>query len=127
MAGSLIRDVAGFMVPYAGWTKVGKLGKLPEVGKKVTKLLGDKKGWLFKTSVKGAAAEPFAFSPFQERISNLIEQYPNLRNPVTEFLKADTEDSEAKAYSKMAIEGAILALPLDWLFYSFVSNLCRHL
>ena len=118
MAGSLIRDVAGFMVPYAGWTKVGTLGKLPDVGKKVTKLLGNKKGWLLKTSVKGAAAEPFAFSPFQERISNLIEQYPSLRNPVTEFLKADTEDSEAKAYSKMAIEGAILALPLDWLFYS---------
>ena len=118
LAGSFIRDALGFAVPYAGVTKIGTLGKLPDVGKKVTKLFGDKKGWLVKSAVKGAVAEPFAFSPYQERISSIIEQYPSLQNPISGYLKADSKDTEAEAYAKMAMEGAIFALPFDWLFYS---------
>lgn len=39
-----------------------------------------------------------------ERISNLVEQYPYLSNPVTEFLSAKPDDSMAEGKMKSALE-----------------------
>lgn len=54
--------------------------------------------------VYGISGEQLAFDPHEERLSNLVEQYPTLANPVTEYLAADPEDTEAEARFKMAIE-----------------------
>ena len=52
----------------------------------------------------GVAGEQIAFDPHEARLSNLIEEYPALQNPVTDYLSADPEDSEAEARFKMTLE-----------------------
>jgi hypothetical protein len=53
----------------------------------------------------GAAADAVVFDEHQERLSNLIEQYPALKNPVTDYLKADPTDTVAEGRFKNALEG----------------------
>lgn len=53
---------------------------------------------------QAVVAENLAFNPYEDRLSNLVESYPSLQNPVTEFLAANPEDSEAEARFKMSLE-----------------------
>lgn len=53
----------------------------------------------------GAAAGAVVIDPHEERLSNLIEQFPSLQNPVTDYLAADPEDSAAEGRFKNALEG----------------------
>lgn len=53
---------------------------------------------------QAVVAENLAFNPYEDRLSNLVEQFPTLQNPVTEFLAADPDDSEVEARLKMSIE-----------------------
>lgn len=100
-AGKIARDVAGFGASYAALAKnVGVT-----TAKKLPTILG-----------LGVAAENIAFSPDEERLSNLIESVPALRNPFTEFLQADPDDNEALARFKMSLESVGLALPVEALF-----------
>lgn len=102
--GSIVRDLAGFAIPYVGISK--RAGPFTDLttGQKIAKGAGI-----------GGVAEQFAFSPYEQRVSNLIQQYPTLQNPVTEFLQADPEDNEAVARFKMAVEGAAIGVPFDYL------------
>ena len=61
-----------------------------------------------KRLAEGAAAEVLAFDEDDERLSNIIQEYPHLANPITEFLMSDPEDSFAEAKLKQALEGAAL-------------------
>jgi hypothetical protein len=58
------------------------------------------------TSLAGQAviAENLAFNPYEDRLSNLIQEYPSLENPITEFLAADPNDTEIEARFKMSLE-----------------------
>jgi len=91
--GSAVRDIAGFLVPYAGVSKVigGVQGatKLATAGRAIG---------------AGTVAEQFAFSPNEQRLSNVIQE--RAPNAITEFLQADPDDPVAKARFKMALEGA---------------------
>ena len=90
--GSFVRDLTGFVVPFSRLkmiTPVSKIGKGTEI------------------VARGAVAEQLAFSPYEQRLSNLIESNPKLSNPVTEYLKADPKDTESEARFKMALEGTI--------------------
>ena len=82
-------------------------------------------GKIVQNSIRGAAvggvAEQFAFSPYEGRLSNLIESFPSLANPITEYLSATDQDSEDKARFKMLIEGGLFGIPLDALF-SFIGR-----
>ena len=102
--GSIARDLSGFAIPFAGISKrAGPLTGLT-TGQKIAKGAGI-----------GGVAEQFAFSPYEQRVSNLVQQYPALQNPVAEFLQADPEDNEAVARFKMAVEGAAIGVPFDYL------------
>lgn len=61
---------------------------------------------------RGATAGAVVLDPHEERLSNLIESYPDLQNPVTEYLAAKPTDSAAEGRFKNALEsiGADLAL-----------------
>lgn len=61
---------------------------------------------------KGAAAGAVVLDPHEERLSNLIESFPDLQNPVTEYLAAKPTDSAAEGRFKNALEsiGADLML-----------------
>lgn len=75
---------------------------------------------LAKGFVTGAFADATAFDPSQDRLSNLFnefaEGYPALRNPLTDYLAADENDSEADGRLKNAMEGLIAGGVIDRVF-----------
>ena len=106
--GSFVRDMTGFVAPVSLVNKVAAPIKAVTTGQKIAKGAG-----------VGAVAEQFAFSPYEERISNLVQSVPSLQNPVTEFLQADSNDSAATARFKMALEGAAIGVPVDGILRTF--------
>ena len=113
--GKISRDLLGFAVPYLGVSKVAStintVTKIP----RATTFLGQS----FRASLKGEVAVQFAFSPYEQRLSDLVQAFPTLANPITQYLEANDEDSEGKARLKMAIEGGIVGVAFDKLL-SFV-------
>ena len=70
--------------------------------------------------VAGAVADFAAMDPDEPRMSNMInELVPALKNPVTEFLATNTDDTEAESRFKAALEGAGLGLLTDSAFHIF--------
>ena len=114
--GGAIRDIAGFAIPFTGLAKgasaLSKLNKL----KKAEKVLDPTSpaGRVGKAALTGFAAEQLAFSPDEERLSNLIQEYAP--NQFTEYLMADEDDTATEGRLKMALEGAGLGLTLDAVF-----------
>ena len=102
----MARDIIGFGGASAGLgrgiTTTGAKN-IPEMIKQGAKVIG-----------LGSAAEQLAFSPDEQRLSNVIQDIaPNV---ITEFLQADPDDNEALARFKMGVEGAGLAIPVEALF-----------
>ena len=96
----------------AGWLPANRMMKLlptpTTTAGKVSKLAGE-----------GAIAEVIAFDKYEDRLSNIIEDYPALENPVTAFLAADPDDAAALAVLKQATEGVMT----EALFLPFVAGL----
>jgi len=109
--GSLSRDLLGFAASLFG---VGKFAKAANLITKIPKAT-TATGHLVRAAVKGEIAAQFTWSPYESRITNLIESYPYLANPISEYLAANTEDSENEARFKMALEGSIFAVGIDKL------------
>lgn len=61
---------------------------------------------------RGAMVGAVAIDPHEERLSNLIQSFPDLQNPVTDYLAADPEDSAAEGRFKNALEGIGLDLAI---------------
>ncbi len=59
-------------------------------------------------SLRGATVGFVAMDPHDERLSNLVEAYPSLSNPITNYLAAKPTDSDAEGRLKNALEGIIL-------------------
>lgn len=114
--GSLSRDVIGFIAPYTGLTKAGKIIKLPEATSKLSKS--------FRILMKGGLAEQFAFSPREQRLSTLVETYKDgkFSNAVTEYLAATDTDNEDEARMKMFLEGSLIGIPLEVLAWAIRGN-----
>ena len=100
---SFVKDILQFAVPFSTAKYVNPMT------------------WYWKAAeatARGAAIEQAAFSPYEQRISNLIQSYPALQEApilgaMTEYLQADPNDTESTARFKMALEGAAISLPLD--------------
>lgn len=69
-----------------------------------------------KGMAKGAFADATAFDPHMERVSNLVEQYPALSNPISSYLAAKPGDSEAEGRFKNTLEGMGLGTAVEGLF-----------
>lgn len=67
-----------------------------------------KMGSLGRGMIAGGVADFTVFAPGEERLSNLIQSFPELQNPVAEYLKASPDDSAAEGRLKNALEGLIL-------------------
>jgi len=63
----------------------------------------------------GAIADATVFDPQEERLSNLIQEVPGLQNPITEYLAAGPEDTDAEGRFKNAVEGLALGGVADGL------------
>ena len=107
--GEFAQDLGQYIGAYGALTKGTNLlagissKSIPEIVKQTSKVIG-----------AGVAAEQFAFSPYEERLSNVIQE--TIPNQFTEFLAADPDDNEALARFKMAIEGAAISIPVEGLF-----------
>ena len=138
LPGTLIEGIAQFALPFgvigkgisvAG--KAAKAGKITGISGKAAKALtkqGPKAGAFTDLSWKGYAAASattdfIAFDGQEERLSNLIRQHTDLRDPVTEFLAADPDDNELEGRAKNVLEGVLLELGVGALVAPFVAGL----
>nr|BAR31533.1 hypothetical protein [uncultured Mediterranean phage uvMED] len=109
--GSFMRDVLGFLGGFKGIDKIQKVTpvvkNIPKANNKVLR-----SGQII---LKGGAAEQVAFSPYEKRISNLIETGADgkFSNFVTDYLQADDQDTEDQARAKMFVEGGAIGVPFE--------------
>lgn len=61
-----------------------------------------------KQVLRGGIADFVAFDGQDQRLSNLIESVPELKNPVTEYLMASPDDNEIEGRFKNVVEGLFL-------------------
>lgn len=124
VAGGLIEGVSNFaagFIPVAGVLgKVGKVGTVLDITRaaqsaaKTAGLAGKARAIAFGRNMAAGAVADFAvFDAHEARLSNLLESFPHLQNPVTEFLAANENDSEAFGRLKNALEGAALGGMVD--------------
>lgn len=96
-AGSLVEGISQFatgFVPIFG--AAGKIGSLAKAGK------------IARGVAAGAVTDFAVFKGQEDRLSNLIQQFPELQNPVTEFLAHDADETEVEGRLKNVLEGLIL-------------------
>lgn len=97
VTGNLIQGVSQFLTGFAVAGKV----------------IGGE-GFVANT-IKSGFAEVLAFDEQEERLSDLVEKFPVLSNPLTRYMKSDPEDSKAEARFKQFLDstiGDILTEPL---------------
>jgi len=99
--------------------KAGKLAKVGKLGSTAKKAEGVVKGskaanW-GKWTAAGAMADFAVFDAHEARLADLIQQFPTLENPITEYLASDMEDSELEGRLKNVAEGAALGGTIDLL------------
>jgi len=111
VTGGLIQSVSQFVVGFIPLLKATKLA----AGGKATSALGR----VTQAEVAAAGAGALVFDPHEERLSNLVEKFDVFRNPITEYLAASPEDSEAEGRLKNAVEG----LGLGALVEGFIRSL----
>lgn len=101
VTGGLIRGTAQFVTAFGAVGKVAKaVGVAGELG-------------AAGNAAKGFAATFAGFDEHSSRLSDLVQSYPMLKNPVNEWLASDPSDSKAKARFKNVIEGLGLGLISD--------------
>jgi hypothetical protein len=110
VTGTLVNDVSQFV---AGLGFAGKALKAAGVARAVTA-----PGVIAQGMAKGAIADASAFDAHEERLSNLVESFPSLSNPVTEYLASDPTDTQSEGRFKNALEGMLIGGPIEGLVYS---------
>ena len=94
--GAFVRGTSKFVAGFFGAGKLKGIQALSRAGKV---------GAAAAPFVRGAIADLAVFEPHEKRLSNLIEEFPALQNPVTEFLAAAPDDGAAEGRFKNALEG----------------------
>lgn len=132
MAGSIIEGGVQFLtgfVPIVG--QVGKAGQIARLAKvvgsrrkalqvlkgsaslspvqhKAVNALKTKKSMFVEGAAAGAATDFLVFDAQEQRLSNLIEQFPALQNPVSQYLAAAPTDTELEGRFKNMLEGLFI-------------------
>jgi len=88
-----------------GLKNASKLGELAAQAPKLAKFV--------ETTVASIGADLFTIDPYEERLSDVIQEYPSLANPITEYLKSDLDDSLAEAKLKTALEDVALGFAFE--------------
>ena len=107
IAGQMAKGVTQFTVGMIGF---GKLLKAQQVlqGTGAAIAVG-------RSTLQGALTDASVFDPLEGRLSNLVEEYPSLHNPITDFLSAKPDDGQAEGRLKNALEGAVIGNALEGL------------
>ena len=123
--GKITEGISQFVTGFvSGGALLKGIGAVTNAGALATKLptavqaLGKtKKAKYLGSSLKGAMVDWTFFDPYEERLSNIIQE-TGLANPITEFLSADENDSKATARLKNTLEGMGLGVITDGFFAS---------
>lgn len=107
--GRLTRNVSQFAAGFVGAGKVLNAAKVLQGTSKAAALA--------RGMAQGAITDFAAFDPHEDRLSNLIEEHPELSNPVTRYLAADKGDSNAEGRFKNALEGLGLGAAVEGIFH----------
>ena len=126
VGGSLAEGITQFMlgfVPVAG--QIGRVGAMASAGSKASKIgkfltVADKSRKLSKAKlnwkgdmVAGSVSDFISFSGQEARLSNMIQEYPELSNPVTQYLSYEEGDGELEGRLKNSIEGMLAEVGLS--------------
>lgn len=65
--------------------------------------------------IKGGIVDATVFDPYEGNLSNLIQEYPHLQNPIAEALALDPNDPEWYNRAKNALEGGVAGTALEGL------------
>jgi len=103
--GNVVRNVAQFVTGFWGAGKFLRGAGLPTATTAAGRA-GTAMG-------QGAIADFTVFDPSEERLSNIIQDVPELENPINEFLAAREGDTEIEGRLKNALEGAGLGALTD--------------
>jgi hypothetical protein len=115
-AGGMVEGVSQFMtgfIPIAG--QLSKVGKLSSAAKGLKGARGVRNLNIKGNMAAGAVADFTMFQAQEERLSNLLETFPSLSNPVSEFLAAQDDDGEIEGRLKNTLEGLALGGVVDGL------------
>lgn len=97
-AGAVVENVAEFLTGFI--PVVGVAGKAAKaIG------LAGKAATIVSGAAAGAFSDFVAFDGHEERLSNLVQQYPQLQNPITDYLAAKPGDGEIEGRFKNSLEG----------------------
>lgn len=103
MAGGAFEGISQFatgFIPLFGLA--GRAGAAAKAGSVTQKALTTT---VPRAAIAGATTDFTFFNGQEARLSNLIQQVPELQNPVTEFLAYDGEESELEGRMKNVLEG----------------------
>ena len=123
-AGGVVEGISQFLVGFipglgvAGWAgKAGKAAKVAtasKLGFKTSKTAAaaasvSRKSLILKPVAAGAIADFTVFDGQEARLSDLIESYPNLANPISNYLRYEgNDDGEIEGRLKNVIEGLVI-------------------
>lgn len=118
--GGVVEGITSFGVGFVGALGlVGKAGKVVRVGQAASKpgkaAKTSRAAKIGKYTAAGAIADFAVFDAHEARLADLVQQFPQLENPVTEYLASDMEDSELEGRLKNVIEGAAIGGAIDLL------------
>lgn len=99
--------LAGFGVGGTLLKGVGLAQKLNSFGKV---------GSAARAIVQGGVADFISFKEHEERLSNFLQEFPSLQNPVLEYLAADKDDGFLEGRLKNVLEGGGLGLATEAVF-----------
>ncbi len=108
VTGNLVKDVSKFLTGFVGGMRIVKAAS---GGAAVSTA-----GKFAQASAAGAISDAAVFKGTEERLSNLLIQYPMLDNSVTQYLAAKPDDGEAEGRFKNALEGLLLGGVTEGVF-----------
>ena len=116
--GQAIQGITQFVAGFIPAVRASRVLGISRGGERVAGAAGKAVGRFTEASVAGSLADVAVIDEQDERLSNLIQEFPELQNPVTEFLASDPDDSVAENKLKQALEGLGLGAAAD----AFVST-----
>ena len=111
--GKGVEDISQFA---AGFLGAGKVKPIANIGSKIFKE-GSKKAGMVSGAAKSATSSVVAHDPYEERLSDILVQYPATTNALTEFLASNEDDTEAERRLRMGLEDIVLTGVLEGIFW----------
>ncbi|MEN3233796.1 hypothetical protein PUR29_09300 [Methylobacterium ajmalii] len=123
IANSFVSGLSQFATGMLGAGKLVGIAKaVPKVGAAVGALEATSKGSAALSSAKAAAVGAVAFDPSGPRLSDLVQKFPALQNPVSDFLASKPGDSAALGRTKNALESIGVDAALAGVFAASVAG-----